>query len=266
MFCWSHLRELVRLYETYRNDGADCLRATPLLNIGVAKLRVEHDGEISTVVDQFSQTPLQLHRPLYLEEASYPTVYLKTPSSGLLDGDVHEIEVSLGVNSRLELRTQAATLAYPGESSLDIKIHVGDGGKLVYLPHAMILGEGARLTQRVCIKLEGTASIDYSDTWCAGRIAMREQWKFSFYDYHLEIFKDDVFAYRERWRINPSVDGLSNAFLCGDYTHFASIYSFGPSVDCDLELPSPPAWEVGEDWTLTRDAGTIRRRCSRVEL
>jgi urease accessory protein len=236
-----------------------------LINAGVARLRVEHDGEISTVVDQFSQTPLQLHRPLYLEEASFPTVYLKTPSSGLLGGDAHEIDVSVGANSRLELRTQAATLAYPGESSLNIKINVKDGGKFVYLPHALILGEGSGLTQRVSINLEGSASIDYSDTWCAGRIAMREQWKFDFYDYYLGIFKDDVLTYRERWRITPSLDDLSNVLICGDYTHFSSMYSFGPDVDVAPEPPLPPAWEIGESWTLTRNQGVVSRRCSRVD-
>jgi urease accessory protein len=239
-----------------------------VINIGVARLRVEHDthGDMSIVVDQYSQTPLQLHRPLYLEEASFPTVYLKTPSSGLLGGDAHEIDVTVGIDSRLELRTQAATLAYPGESTLDVKLHISDGGKLVYLPHAMILGEGARLTQRVCINLEGSASIDYSDTWCAGRIAMREQWKFDFYDYYLAIFKNSELAYRERWRIEPTVGGLSHAFICGDYTHFASLYSFGPRVDDTQDRPSPPAWEIGESWHLTREAGTISRRCSKVML
>jgi urease accessory protein len=238
-----------------------------LINVGVARLRVEHDakGDLSTVVDQYSQTPLQLHRPLYLDEASYPTVYLKTPSSGLLGGDVHEIDVAVGINSRLELRTQAATLVYPGESSLDVKIRISDGGKLVYLPHSMILGAGARLTQRVRIDLEGSASIDYSDTWCAGRVAMREQWKFDFYDYYIAIFKNDELEYRERWRIEPSIDGLSHAFICGDYTHFASLYSFGSSVDNIVDRPQP-AWEIGESWLLTRAAGTISRRCSRVEL
>jgi urease accessory protein len=237
-----------------------------LINNGIARLRVEHDGYASTVVDQYSQTPLQLHRPLYLEDASYPTVYLKTPSSGLLGGDAHEIEVAVGANSRLELRTQAATLAYPGESSLDVKILISDGGKLVYLPHALILAEGAKLTQRVCINLEGSASIDYSDTWCAGRIAMHEQWKFDFYDYSLVIFQNDELAYRECWRIEPSFDNLSHAFMCGDYTHFASLYSFGPRADNPLDRPPPREWEIEESWFLTRDAGTVSRRCSRVKL
>jgi urease accessory protein len=234
-------------------------------NIGIARLRVEHDGELSTVVDQFSQTPLQLHRPLYLEESSHPTVYIKTPSSGLLGGDAHQVDVVVGRNGGLELRTQAATLAYPGHSFLDVNINVADGGSFVYLPHALILGAGSGLTQRVTINLTGSASIDYSDSWCAGRIAMSEAWKFEFYDYCLLVLRDDVPAYRERWRITPYIDNLSHALMCADYTHFSSLYSFGPTAVQAQSLPSYPDWEIGENWRLVRGEDLIVRRCSKVD-
>src|SRR5579871_5177916 len=103
-----------------------------MINLGIAKLAVECNGESSIVREQYSQVPLQLHRPLYLDQANFPTVYLKSPSSGLLEGDEHNINVTIGDNARLELRTQAATLVYPGRSLVTVTVKVGAGGRLTY--------------------------------------------------------------------------------------------------------------------------------------
>lgn len=160
-------------------------------------MTVKSNGNQSTVVDQFSQTPLQLHRPLYLEGASYPTVYIKTPSSGLLGGDEHTIDVIIERDARLDLRTQAATQVYPAHSLLQINMRVEDAGKLVFLPHPVILGAEASLKQCVRIELGQNASLSFADTWCAGRIGMQELFKFTDYEYSLEIFQENRLAFRE---------------------------------------------------------------------
>ena len=236
------------------------------MNHGLARLMVRRDGDLSSVFDQYSHVPLQLHRPLYLDGANYPTVYLKTPSSGLLGGDVHEIDVHVGADSQLEIRTQAATLAYPGRSSLSIDIKIASGGKLTFLPHALILGAGADITQRVKIELEDKASVEFSDTWCAGRIAMREVWQFNRFDYSLEILRSGNLVYRERFILTPQTKPLSHPVICGDYTHFSTFYVFGPLADRDKANPASldAAWEKSQVWSLGRDGDLLARRCARV--
>ncbi|MBU6454403.1 MAG: urease accessory protein UreD [Cyanobacteria bacterium REEB67] len=234
-----------------------------MINLGVARLTVGTDGEQSKVTDQFSQTPLQLHRPLYLDEQNFPTVYLKSPSSGLLGNDSHVIDVSVSANSTLELRTQAATLVYPGRSSLNVKLQVAERGRLIYLPHPIILGATASLEQRVSIDLGEDATLEYSDTWCVGRIAMAEVWKFQTYDYALEIFQAGRLLFRERWILEPGRMPVQHPLLCGDYTHFAAYYSFGRAASGDIS-PDCSSFESGLDWTMRRGANTIRRRAYKV--
>ena len=60
----------------------------------------------SVVTEQYSQAPLQLHRPLYLDAEIYPTVFLKTPSAGLLGGDKHSLSVHALENSTIKILNQ----------------------------------------------------------------------------------------------------------------------------------------------------------------
>jgi urease accessory protein len=238
-----------------------------MVNLGIARLEVERNGRSSIVRDQYSQVPLQLHRPLYLDDADFPTVYLKSPSSGLLEGDEHKIDVSIGDNGRLELRTQAATLVYPGSSLVTVNIKVAAGGRLTYLPHVVILSSGSRLTQRVNIEVEPTSRIDYCDTWCAGRIAMNESWQFLQYDYLLEVSCAGQLIYRERWNLVPGATDTTHPLLCGDFTHFASHYRFGAGDEPEPMALRPGAasvFEESKEWKLKRGSLLVQRRASKV--
>ena len=228
------------------------------------------DGNQSTVVEQFSQTPLQLHRPLYLEGAAHPTVYIKTPSSGLLGGDEHNIDVIVEPGAQLELRTQAATQVYPGRSLLHINLQVADSARLSFLPHPIILGANASLRQHVRIELGKNAVLNFADTWCVGRVGMNEFFKFADYEYQLEIWQESKLAYREQWRIAPKEASLQHFMLCGDYTHFASFYQFGERRDAveresfmDLQAKS---FEVEKKWVVTRGVNEIHRRAYRSSV
>jgi urease accessory protein len=227
-----------------------------MLNLGIAKLSVDFRGNISVVTHQYGQAPLQLHRPLYLEDHDYPTVYLRTPSAGLLGGDVHDLEVRVGKNSTLELCTQASTLIYPGKSQQTIKISVEEGGKLIYLPHSMILAAEAHFTQRVHIELAKGSFLQYRDIWSAGRIAMKEKWQFQYFSNLIEIVVEGQLVYREHWHLEPKKMSLTNPVLCGEHTEFTNIYHFGPWDFEHLALDIP---QQSTSWCLSKPQGQVCR-------
>jgi urease accessory protein len=227
-----------------------------MLNLGIAKLSVDFRGNISVVTHQYGQAPLQLHRPLYLEDHDYPTVYLRTPSAGLLGGDVHDLEVRVGKNSTLELCTQASTLIYPGKSQQTIKISVEEGGKLIYLPHSMILAAEAHFTQRVHIELAKGSFLQYRDIWSAGRIAMKEKWQFQYFSNLIEIVVEGQLVYREHWHLEPKKMSLTNPVLCGEHTEFTNIYHFGPWDFEHLALDIP---QQSASWCLSKPQGQVCR-------
>ncbi len=225
-------------------------------NLGIAKLSVDCRDGISVVTHQYGKAPLQLHRPLYLEGHTYPTVYLRTPSAGLLEGDIHDLEVGVGRSSTLELRTQASTLIYPGKSQQTIRIKVNEGGKLIYLPHSIILAAEAHFTQKVYIELAKGSLLQYRDIWSAGRIAMKEKWQFQYFSNLIEIFVEDELIYREHWKLEPKKFSLTHPVLCGEHTEFTNMYHFGPWDFEHLALAIP---QKSTSWCLSKPQGQVCR-------
>jgi urease accessory protein len=225
-------------------------------NLGIAKLRVTNRDGISVVTYQYGQAPLQLHRPLYLEERNYPTVYIRTPSAGLLADDIHDLEVHVGPNSTLELRTQASTLIYPGKSQQTLKIQVDEGGKLIFLPHSIILAAEAHFTQKVHIELAKGSLLHYRDIWSAGRIAMKEKWQFQYFSNLIEIAVEDNLVYREHWVLEPTKMSLTHPVLCAEHTEFTNIYHFGPWDFEQLVLDIPLN---STSWSLSKPQGQVCR-------
>lgn len=200
-------------------------------NTGIARLIAENRNGSSVVTTQYSQAPLQIHRPLNLFAGEPPVVYIKTPSSGLLNGDVHQFDFELRADARLEIRTQAATQVYPGRSNQDIKIKVGPGARLVFKPHPLIIGAGANLDQQVQIDLAENASIDYEDQWCAGRIEMNECWQFERYSYFLHVSRNGRLLLREKWTVVPGETPLTSLPICDRFTHFSNRLLTGRFLD-----------------------------------
>lgn len=196
-------------------------------NIGIAELDVVQSGERSVIARQFGQAPLQVHRPLYLEGASHPTVYLRSPSSGLLDGDQHRIAIVVGDGAALELRTQAACVVYPGAAEQTVKVQVGNEARFCFRPHPFILHKGAQLRQVVRIELRESSQLIFSDSWCVGRVAMEEAWAFQEFDNTVEIFVEGKLVYRDRYLIQPAKNDATHPFICAEYKYFETLHQFG---------------------------------------
>jgi urease accessory protein UreH len=229
-------------------------------NIGKAELTVTNYGARSIVSKQYGKAPLQVHTPLYLGGSSYPTMFLRTPSSGLLDGDEHQLTVELKENSRLELQTQAATLVYPGKSKQTIHVHCADGTAFKFLPHPLILAKGAVFEQEIVINLSANCRILFADHWSAGRIAMAEYFQFEAFRNHVSIFQNGKLVYCENWCLEPAKLQFRDPLICKDFTHFRTVYSRDEELILD-ELSSVDC----VSWQMKKDRLSIIRQLYRQQ-
>ncbi len=224
-------------------------------NHGTAHLTVAVQANRSVVIEQFGKAPLQLHRPLYLDAKSFPTVFLRTPSYGLLDGDIHELFVQVEAGAELEMRTQGATLVYPGMTEQKIHIRVAAGGRLRFLPHPLILAAHASLKQRIKIEIDQSSSVAFKESWVCGRVAMGERWKFAEFDNLVEIECQNQLLYRESFIVRPEKDNLTHPAICGDFTGFETRFDYGETaVEC-VDASSDQVF-----WYWRRERGQITKR------
>ncbi|HEY9679788.1 MAG TPA: urease accessory protein UreD [Drouetiella sp.] len=220
-------------------------------NVGIARLSVEHRANRSVVVSQYSQAPLQLHTPLYLDGASHPTMFLRSPSAGFLDGDEHRLHVEILDGAALELRTQAAALIYPGHSEQHIAVNIACGGKLLFHPHPLILTNDADFVQRIRINLQGDAQLNFCDSWSCGRVAMDERWRFKRFDNQVEIYRDEKILYRERAVIEPAVQNTQSIVLCDRHNFFSTRFLIGAAKsDCDSSRAQFEGKEIDDSGSI----------------
>ena len=224
-----------------------------MVNRGIARLTVAVQGGRTVVVDRYSQAPLQIHRPLYLEDNNFPTVFLRSPSSGLLDGDIHDLDVEVADYATLELRTQGAMLVYPGVSEQHLRITIGKGSSLQFLPHPLILAQGAELSQSIRIRMACDSRLLFQEWWISGRLAMGEAWQFRKFSNSIEIFEDDKLRFLERWSIDPSKDNLTSPIICGGEKSFKTVFAF------DMEPSEAKETERSKRYSFKRGRGTLTR-------
>src|SRR4051812_17263291 len=111
---------------------------------GRARVVVEQDGQGRNVVRELrSQPPLSLlpQRGAVAAGSDTVTVHMVGSATTPLGGDDVVLEVVVGPGASAVLTGVAATLALPGvgRSRLAVRLDVGEGGSLQYLPEPTVV-------------------------------------------------------------------------------------------------------------------------------
>jgi urease accessory protein len=96
---------------------------------------------------------------------------------GMTGGDRFSIEMAVGEGARLIAGTAAAEKIYRStgpDAEMTVRLTVGAGGRLAWLPQECILFDGARLQRRIDIDLAEGAALVMAEAVVFGRAAMGE--------------------------------------------------------------------------------------------
>jgi urease accessory protein len=107
---------------------------------------------------------------------------------GMTGGDRFGIDIDVGERAAMVAATAAAEKIYRStgpNAEMTVKLSVGAGGRLAWLPQETILFDGARLARRIDIDLAADASLVLAEAVVFGRAAMGE------------IVREGLFA--DRW-------------------------------------------------------------------
>lgn len=111
-------------------------------------------------------------------------------AGGMAGGDAFDISAELGAGARLVLTSAAAEKVYRAlgaATRADVRLTLGQGARLVFVPQETILFDDARLTRRFEIDMAADARLALCDLTILGRAAMGE-------DVH-------TLAWTDQWRL-----------------------------------------------------------------
>jgi urease accessory protein len=115
---------------------------------------------------------LQSQAPLVLRRTP-DAVYVVGGAAGPIGGDTLDLRIEVRDGATLRVRTAAAAVALPGldglESVLTVTATVGPGGRLEYLPEAVVVSAGARHATIIQVTLAEGASLLLRDELLLGR-------------------------------------------------------------------------------------------------
>lgn len=98
-------------------------------------------------------------------------------AGGVAGGDELAIEIAVAENARLTVTSAAAEKVYRSlgpEAMIDVRLSVGTGGTLRWLPQEMILFDHARMRRSIAIDLAEGARLVLAEAIFFGRSAMGE--------------------------------------------------------------------------------------------
>ncbi|MEU4269686.1 urease accessory protein UreD [Streptomyces sp. NPDC026092] len=133
-----------------------------------ARIVAEADGTLPVLI---GDGPLALRRTR--TTGPYTRVTVVGAMSAPLGGDRLAIESEVRDGARLLVDSSAATVALPGRSTepatYDVRLTVGDGAVLRWLPEQLVCAQGSDLVMRTTVELAATARLVLREEQILGR-------------------------------------------------------------------------------------------------
>lgn len=158
-------------------------------------------------------------------------VHLHNLSGGVLAGDRLSLDIDVADRARAQVTTTGATRLYrhragSQESSQHMRIRIGDGALLEYLPDALIPYGGSRHTQSTEIVLGEDATLFWWETLAPGRQAMGETFAFDRLRIETSVRSATRPLLIENFELSPRERPLISISRFGNHAHLASFYAF----------------------------------------
>jgi urease accessory protein len=156
---------------------------------------------------------------------------------GMTGGDRFVIEVELGEGASLVAGTAAAEKIYRStgpDAEMNVKLALGDGARLSWLPQETILFDGARLSRRIDVDLAEGASLLMAEAVVFGRAAMGEAMNQGLFADRWRLRRGGRLAYADSARLDGAIaDKLGQAAVTAGGIAIATVL-IAPADDAKL--------------------------------
>ncbi len=166
-----------------------------------------------------------------------PEAVFVNTAGGIAGGDQLNIDVSLAQNTAATFTTQTAERVYrsnSGAGQIDVKLEVGIGASLCWLPQETIIFDGANLKRKLDVELSTNSEILLLESFMLGRKAMGEQVTTGAINDRWNIRRDGKLVFAEALRIED-VSSLIGPAALQNYLAFATMIFASPDAHLHLD-------------------------------
>jgi urease accessory protein len=127
---------------------------------------------------------------------------------GMTGGDRFAVEIALGEGTSLIAGTAAAEKIYRStgpDAEMDVKLALGEGARVAWLPQETILFDRARLSRRIDVDLAEGASLLLAEALVFGRAAMGEAVNNGFFADRWRLRRNGRLIFAENTRLDGAI-------------------------------------------------------------
>ncbi len=200
---------------------------------GALSLEFKREGARTVLARSSCSSPWHYVPPSYLDDTGCAYTWLVNPSGGLVGGDHVTVEARLQTDTHVLMTSPSATRVYRSlseEAGQEVRLSIGSGARLEWVPEVTIPFAGARFRQTVLVDLAPGSTVVVWDGLASGRIAMGERWAFTGIDNEIRITAASGATVTERFHITPETAGA----LATEWDYVASFLVVGDELESSM--------------------------------
>jgi urease accessory protein len=176
---------------------------------GRIALAVAAQGGVTRRRQVYEDGPLRVRFP----NSGGPTLeaMIVNTAGGIAGGDRHDLDIDVGEGAALGVTTAAAEKVYralgPG-AEIEVKLGVGAGARLSWLPQETILFDRARLNRRIEVELASDAGLLMAEAVVFGRSAMGEAVREGAFSDRWRVRRDGRLLFAETVRLDGAISRM----------------------------------------------------------
>jgi urease accessory protein len=194
--------------------------------IGRIALSVAADADGSRRQRVHEEGALRVRFPNVASRGALEAVVVNT-AGGMAGGDRFDLDIAVGPGAKLTVTTAAAEKIYRSlgsDTEIRVKLDIGSGGTLGWLPQETILFDQIRLSRSIEADLAPDASLLLAEGVVFGRSAMGETLTHGHFFDRWRVRRGGTLIFAESLRLNDGIgDRLRQRAIVGDAVAIASV-------------------------------------------
>ena len=229
-------------------------------------LRINRREEKSILAGRAHHGPLRVQKALYPEGDNLCHAVILHPPGGIAGGDELAVRIEVGEKAQALVTTPGAGKWYRGggrKAAQDIRLAIGKGGTLEWLPQENIFFDGVDASQSVHVLMDEGASFLGLETSCLGRTAAGEEFSQGRIALKSRLNVGGKLIWYERGILEGGSEWLRHPAGLAGFSVLATLLAVGPMMDAELlaacrDVEQQPGLSCG---TTLLPGGLLMARC-----